>query len=62
MIKNILVPTDGSGQAFKALLQAISVAEACGARISVNEPLKSKFPARNTRTGFFIAKITLKRF
>lgn len=35
IIKNILVPTDGSGQAFKALLQAISVAEAWGARITL---------------------------
>ncbi|MBR3747850.1 MAG: universal stress protein, partial [Selenomonadaceae bacterium] len=35
MIKNILVPTDGSGQAFKALLQAISVAEAWGARLTL---------------------------
>ena len=34
-IKNILVPTDGSGQAFKALLQAISVAEAWGAKITL---------------------------
>ena len=35
IVKNILVPTDGSGQAFKALLQAISVAEAWGARITL---------------------------
>ncbi|MBR2519478.1 MAG: ABC transporter permease [Selenomonadaceae bacterium] len=35
IIKNILVPTDGSGQAFKALLQAISVAEAWGARLTL---------------------------
>lgn len=35
IVKNILVPTDGSGQAFKALLHAISVAEAWGARITL---------------------------
>ena len=35
LIKNILVPTDGSGQAFKALLQAIDIAEAWGARITL---------------------------
>ncbi len=34
-IKNILVPTDGSGQAFKALLMAIDIAEAWGARITL---------------------------
>ena len=34
-IKNILVPTDGSGQAFKALLQAIDIAEAWGARLTL---------------------------
>ena len=34
-IKNILVPTDGSGQAFKALLQAIDIAEAWGANITL---------------------------
>ncbi len=34
-VKNILVPTDGSGQAFKALLQAINIAEAWGARITL---------------------------
>lgn len=33
--KNILVPTDGSGQAFKALLQAIEIAEAWGARLTL---------------------------
>ncbi len=35
LVKNILVPTDGSGQAFKALLQAIDIAEAWGARITL---------------------------
>lgn len=35
LVKNILVPTDGSGQAFKALLQAIEIAEAWGARITL---------------------------
>ena len=35
LVKNILVPTDGSGQAFKALLQAINIAEAWGARITL---------------------------
>ena len=35
IVKNILVPTDGSGQAFKALLQAVNVAEAWGARITL---------------------------
>lgn len=35
LIKNILVPTDGSGQAFKALLQAIEISEAWGARITL---------------------------
>ena len=35
LIKNILVPTDGSGQAFKALLQAIDIAQAWGARITL---------------------------
>ena len=35
LVKNILVPTDGSGQAFKALLQAISISEAWGARITL---------------------------
>ena len=35
VIKSILVPTDGSGQAFKALLQAIDIAEAWGARITL---------------------------
>jgi len=34
-IKNILVPTDGSGQAFKALLKAIQVAEFYEARITL---------------------------
>ena len=34
-IRNILVPTDGSGQAFKALLQAVNVAEAWGARLTL---------------------------
>ncbi len=34
-IKNILVPTDGSGQAFKALLQAIDIASAWGARLTL---------------------------
>ena len=34
-IRNILVPTDGSGQAFKALLQSVSIAEAWGARITL---------------------------
>lgn len=34
-IKNILVPTDGSGQAFKALNQAIHIAAVCGARITL---------------------------
>ncbi|MCR5834774.1 MAG: universal stress protein [Selenomonadaceae bacterium] len=34
-IDNILVPTDGSGQAFKALLQAIDIAEAWGANITL---------------------------
>ncbi|MBQ7453832.1 MAG: universal stress protein, partial [Selenomonadaceae bacterium] len=35
LVKSILVPTDGSGQAFKALLQAIDIAEAWGARITL---------------------------
>ncbi len=35
LVKNILVPTDGSGQAFKALLQAINIAQAWGARITL---------------------------
>ena len=35
LVKNILVPTDGSGQAFKALLQAINIAEAWGAKITL---------------------------
>ena len=35
LVKNILVPTDGSGQAFKALLQAIDIAQAWGARITL---------------------------
>lgn len=35
LVKNILVPTDGSGQAFKALLQAIEIAQAWGARITL---------------------------
>ena len=35
IVKNILVPTDGSGQAFKALLQAVNVAEAWGARLTL---------------------------
>ncbi|MBQ4404218.1 MAG: universal stress protein, partial [Selenomonadaceae bacterium] len=35
LVKNILMPTDGSGQAFKALLQAIDIAEAWGARITL---------------------------
>ena len=35
LVKNILVPTDGSGQAFKALLQAIEISEAWGARITL---------------------------
>lgn len=35
LVKNILGPTDGSGQAFKALLQAIDVAEAWGAKITL---------------------------
>ncbi len=34
-IKSILVPTDGSGQAFKALLHAIDIAEAWGAEITL---------------------------
>ncbi len=34
-IKSILVPTDGSGQAFKALLHAIDIAEAWGAKITL---------------------------
>lgn len=34
-IKSILVPTDGSGQAFKAVLHAIDIAEAWGARITL---------------------------
>ena len=34
-IKNILVPTDGSGQAFKALNQAIHIASVCNARITL---------------------------
>ena len=34
-IKNILVPTDGSGQAFKALLKAIQVAEFYESRITL---------------------------
>ena len=34
-IKNILVPTDGSGQAFKALLKAIQVAQFYEARITL---------------------------
>lgn len=34
-IKNILVPTDGSGQAFRAVHEAIKIAEACGARITL---------------------------
>lgn len=34
-INSILVPTDGSGQAFKALLQAIDIASAWGARITL---------------------------
>ena len=34
-VKNILVPTDGSGQAFKALLKAIQVAEFYEARITL---------------------------
>ena len=35
LVKNILVPTDGSGQAFKALLQAINIAQAWGAKITL---------------------------
>ena len=35
LVKNILVPTDGSGQAFKALLQAIEIAQAWGARLTL---------------------------
>ena len=35
LVKNILVPTDGSGQAFKALLHAIGIAESWGARITL---------------------------
>ena len=35
LVKNILVPTDGSGQAFKALLQAIGIAQAWGAKITL---------------------------
>ena len=34
-IKSILVPTDGSGQAFKALLHAIDIAQAWGAEITL---------------------------
>ena len=34
-IRNILVPTDGSGQAFKALNQAIHIASACNAKITL---------------------------
>lgn len=34
-IKSILVPTDGSGQAFKALLHAIDIAQAWGAQITL---------------------------
>ena len=34
-IKRILVPTDGSGQAFKALGQAIELAKACEAEITL---------------------------
>ena len=34
-IKHVLVPTDGSGQAFKALLKAIQIAEFYEARISL---------------------------
>lgn len=34
-IKNILVPTDGSGQAFKAVNQAIHIAAVCNARITL---------------------------
>ena len=34
-IKSILVPTDGSGQAFKALLHAIDIAQAWGAKITL---------------------------
>lgn len=35
LVKKILVPTDGSGQAFKALLQAIEIAQAWGARLTL---------------------------
>lgn len=35
LVKKILVPTDGSGQAFKALLQAIGIAQAWGAMITL---------------------------
>ena len=34
-IRRILVPTDGSGQAFKALGQAIEIAKVCGAEITL---------------------------
>ena len=34
-IKSILVPTDGSGQAFKAVLHAIDIAQAWGAKITL---------------------------
>ena len=34
-IKNILVPTDGSGQAFKAVNQAIHIAAVCDAKITL---------------------------
>lgn len=34
-IKSILVPTDGSGQAFRALLHAIDIAQAWGAKITL---------------------------
>ena len=34
-LKNILVPTDGSGQAFKAVNQAIHIAAACEAQITL---------------------------
>ena len=35
LVKKILVPTDGSGQAFKALLQAIEIAQAWGTRLTL---------------------------
>ena len=34
-IKSILVPTDGSGQAFKAVLHAIDIAQAWGSKITL---------------------------